>query len=181
MNEFHKFSPVNPIVCKKDLHADVVHSMKALVEMNNNEMLIRAHVQMIIAHVFSEMSMGEKCSLGGEDFVYHVIEYVAKNFREEITLEKMAVDLGVSKYALSRIFARTFHCNFNRYVNGVRLNHAAAILENTNETITTLCLACGFESQRTFNRVFKEEYKMTPREYRNRMNRYVRLEIEKRI
>jgi len=25
----------------------------------------------------------------------------------------------------------------------------------------------GFESQRTFNRVFRERYKMTPREYRN--------------
>ena len=51
-------------------------------------------------------------------------------------------------------------------MNGVRLNYAASILENTNESITTLSLEAGFESQRTFNRVFKERYKMTPREYR---------------
>lgn len=60
MNEFQKFCPINPVVHKKDLHIDVVSSMKALAEMNDNEMLIRAHVQMIIAHVFSEMSMCEK-------------------------------------------------------------------------------------------------------------------------
>ena len=32
-----------------------------------------------------------------------------------------------------------------------------------------ICLDCGFESQRTFNRVFKDRYKITPREYRKRM------------
>lgn len=67
------------------------------------------------------------------------------------------------------MFAKTFHCNFNTYVNGVRLNYVAALLQDTNESITKLCFDCGFESQRTFNRVFKERYKITPREYRNRI------------
>ena len=167
MSELQKFCPINPVIYKKDLHIDIVNSMKALVEMkNNNGMLIRAHVQMILAHVFSEMSMYEKSSLGRDNIVYNVVEYVVKNFREEITLEKMARELGVGKYVLSRIFTNTFHCNFNKYVNGIRLNYAAAILENSNESITNLCLECGFESQRTFNRVFKERYRVTPRDYR---------------
>ena len=80
----------------------------------------------------------------------------------------MADDLGVSKYVLSRLFAKTFHCNFVSYVNGVRLNYAISMLDNTSETITNICYDCGFESQRTFNRVFKERYRITPREYRNR-------------
>ena len=63
----------------------------------------------------------------------------------------------------------TFHCNFSKYVNGVRLNYAVAALENTMDSITNICLDCGFESQRTFNRVFKDRYKITPREYRKRM------------
>ena len=97
------------------------------------------------------------------------MEYVAKNFRENISLEKMAYELCVSKYVLSRMFAKTFHCNFSKYVNGVRLNYAVAALENTMDSITNICLDCGFESQRTFNRVFKDRYKITPREYRKRM------------
>ncbi len=59
--------------------------------------------------------------------------------------------------------------NFSKYVNGVRLNYAVAALENTMDSITNICLDCGFESQRTFNRVFKERYKITPREYRKRI------------
>lgn len=94
--------------------------------------------------------------------------YVAKNYSSRITLEKMANDLGVSKYVLSRMFAKTFHCNFSKYVNGVRLNNTVTELENSQDSITNICLNCGFESQRTFNRVFKDRYKLTPREYRKK-------------
>ncbi|MBP3610239.1 MAG: helix-turn-helix transcriptional regulator [Lachnospiraceae bacterium] len=173
VNELWKFRPVYPVLCRDSLHDDVANSMKALAERNeNNEMLARAYVQMILAHVFSEMDMMEKDTSDRDDIVYKSVEYVAKNFREDITLEKMAKELGVGKYVLSRMFSKTFHCNFSKYVNGIRLNYAAAILENSKELITNLCLECGFESQRTFNRVFKEKYKMTPREYRNRMSWY---------
>lgn len=75
----------------------------------------------------------------------------------------MAKDLGVSKYVISRVFSSTFHCNFNTYLNEQRLNAAMFWLENTDHTITDIWLDAGFESQRTFNRVFREKYKVTPR------------------
>ena len=37
----------------------------------------------------------------------------------------------------------------------------------TGKNITDICLDAGFESQRTFNRVSRERYKVTSREYRN--------------
>lgn len=169
-DELQKYSPRYPVIGKEQLHTDIVNSMKSLVTIEDNDMLKRAYVQMILAHVFSEMKMVEKESVGGNDIIYNAIEYVAKNFRKEIKLDKMAYDLGVSKYVLSRMFAKTFHCNFNAYINGVRLNYAAAMLAGTRESIINIGMECGFESQRTFNRVFKERYKMTPGEYRCRIS-----------
>lgn len=78
----------------------------------------------------------------------------------------MAKDLGVSKYAISRVFSATFHTNFNQYLNEQRLNYAVSLLEYTDTSITDICLEAGFQSQRTFNRVFQEKFKMTPREYK---------------
>ena len=52
------------------------------------------------------------------------------------------------------------------YLNETRLGYATQRLENTDDTITEICMDSGFESQRTFNRVFKERYKVTPSEYR---------------
>ncbi len=169
--KLQKYSPEYPIIDKDNLHADVVNAIKALVNLKDcNNMLIQAYVQVILAHVFSKMQMVEKDTIGGDDLIYKAVEYVAKHFNEEISLDKMAYDLCLSKYVLSRLFAKTFHCNFNKYVNDVRLNYVAALLESTHDSITNIGLDAGFESQRTFNRVFKERYKMTPREYRNKIH-----------
>ena len=72
---------------------------------------------------------------------------------------------------LSKVFSKTFHNNFNQYVNGTRLDYACALLEHTNQSVTEICMNSGFESQRTFNRVFVQKYHMTPREYRNEFRR----------
>ena len=146
--ELQIYSPKNPVVKKEQVHPDVVNAIKYLAGITEgNPMLIQAYVQMILAHVFAEMPMVDKSTVGSDDLIYNAVEYVAKNFREKISLEKMAYDLCV---------------------NGVRLNYAVAALENTMDSITNICLDCGFESQRTFNRVFKDRYKITPREYRKR-------------
>lgn len=171
MVEIQKNCPQYPVINKECLHVDIVKAIQSLVKVEkSNTRLVQAYVQMIFAHIFSEMDLIEKESVGGEDLVYQSVEYVAKNFREKISLEQMAYDLGVSKYVLSRLFSKTFHCNFTSYVNGVRLNYAMSMLEGTNEPITNICFDCGFESQRTFNRVFKERYRLSPREYRNKVS-----------
>ena len=168
--ELQKYSPEYPIIKKEHLHVDIVNALKSLVQAKeNSSMLVQAYIQMILAHVFSDMPMVDKSTIGSDDLIYNAVEYVAKNFRNEMKLEKMAHDLGVSKYVLSRMFAKTFHCNFNKYVNGIRLNYAISALEHSQESITNISLDCGFESQRTFHRVFKERYKITPREYRRKM------------
>lgn len=169
--DLQKYSPQYPIISNGKVHADIINSIKALVHLEEyNGMIIQAYAQIILAHVFSDMKMIDKEAVGGDDIIYCSVEYVAKNFKEEISLDKMAFDLGVSKYVLSRLFAKTFHCNFNKYINDVRINYAVAALENTKESITNICLDAGFASQRTFNRVFKERYKVTPKEYRNRLH-----------
>lgn len=169
-DELQKYSPQYPIIRKEEVHTDIVNSINSLLDLEERkDLLIQAYVQIILAHVFSEMEMIDKDTIGGDDLIYKVVEYVAKNFRTEMSMHKMAFELGVSKFVLSRLFAKTFHCNYNQYVNGMRLDYALTVLENTRDSITNICLEAGFESQRTFNRVFKERYKMTPREYRNRM------------
>ena len=78
----------------------------------------------------------------------------------------MASALGVNKFELSKVFSGIFHTNFNQYLNEIRLNYATSLLENTKMRITDIYLEAGFESQRTFNRVFRQKYGRTPSEYR---------------
>lgn len=170
-DDLRKYCPQNPVIKKSDLKSDVVSAIKSLTKLESeNAIMNQAYAQMILAYVLSSTQLVEKEVVGEDNLIYRAVSYVAMNFREQISLDAMAKELCVSKYVLSRMFSKTFHCNFCRYVNKTRLNYARACLENSKYSITDICLDCGFESQRTFNRVFKEEYKITPREYRNRMD-----------
>lgn len=167
LEDLKLYCPENPVITKENLQSDIVSAVKMLTKIDAEKSLMsHAYAQMILAYVFTNVKLVEKDSVKDDNLIYNAVSYVAMNFRESISLENMAQDLGVSKYVLSRMFAKTFHCNFCKYVNKIRLNYAVSYLENSDISITELCLECGFDSQRTFNRVFKEEYKMTPREYR---------------
>ncbi|MCD7869968.1 MAG: helix-turn-helix domain-containing protein, partial [Enterocloster clostridioformis] len=54
-------------------------------------------------------------------------------------------------------------------------DYACRRLENTEDSITNICLDSGFDSQRTFNRVFKERFRVSPTEYRKSQKEKVKL------
>ena len=50
------------------------------------------------------LDLDEKSKVGSDDLIYQTVAYISGHFRENITLDKMAKDLCVSKYAISRVF-----------------------------------------------------------------------------
>lgn len=153
---------------EKDIHPDILNAVWCLYKDNTkNPIVDQCYVQIIIARSLPCFHLTEKENFGSSDIIYQTVSYVAAHFKEEITLEIMAKDLGVSKYVLSRVFSSTFHKNYNQYLNEQRINYVISLLECSDQSITDICLDAGFQSQRTFNRVFHEMYKMSPREYRN--------------
>lgn len=128
--------------------------------------LHQAFIQIILARTLPLFEMIDKSSVGSNDIIYQTVSYIAAHYTEELTLSKMAHDLGISQSSLSRVFSGTFHTNFNRYLNEARLDYACSLLLHSDHTILDICIRTGFDSQRTFNRVFQERYHMSPREYR---------------
>ncbi len=159
------------MIKKPQVHRDIVNAIRCLKldkkEQNPNLVVEQAYVQILLARSIPVFNLQEKSSVESNDIIYQTVSYIAKHFKEEMSLEKMARDMGVSKFTLSRVFSGTFHRNFNQYLNEQRLNYVCVHLECTDKSITDISMDAGFESQRTFNRVFRERYKMTPREYRN--------------
>lgn len=167
--KLQQFCPDYPIITREDLHPDIPYAIKSLLKDSDDSddiVLHQAFLQIILARSMPYFSFIEKSALGSNDIIYQTVSYIAAHFKESLTLTNMAHDLGCSPYVLSRVFSGTFHCNFNQYLNEVRLDYACALLKYTSQPITDVCLNSGFESQRTFNRVFRNCYRMSPREYR---------------
>ncbi len=163
--------PVNPVIHAKNLHPDIRYAMKSLLksqEKKCDNMIYYGFMQIILARAMVYLELIEKETIGGEDIIYQLVSYLASHYREKVTLPDMAQDLGYSQYTLSRVFSKIFHSNFNQYLNNLRVDYAAGLLAFTNQSITEVWLNAGFESQRTFQRVFKSTYNITPREFRKK-------------
>ena len=78
----------------------------------------------------------------------------------------LAKELGVSKYHLSHVFSARLHTSFREYVNALRLDCARDLLAATELSMLEVSMESGFDSLRTFNRVFQERFRQTPSQYR---------------
>ena len=166
-NELQKMCPKNPVIPKEKVHSDVVYAINTLLDEGSDGGIVsRAFFQILLARSMPYFKLVDKEEVCCDNIVYRVVSYISANFRESISLSQMARELGVSKYVLSRVFSGTFHRNFNQYLNETRLEYACALLKYSNAPIIAVAMDSGFDSQRTFNRVFRERFRKTPKDYR---------------
>lgn len=125
----------------------------------------------ILSRLLSRVNMMRGESVPVEHLVQKIIEYIAQNFKQDISLDTLAQEFSVSKYYISRIFSEKIHMNMRAYLSLIRAEYAAGLIRTTNDSITNICSCSGFTSQRTFNRTFRQIYNMTPREYKQKLNR----------
>ena len=167
-SDLQKYRPIDPVIHQNEMHLDVSNAISNLREEEDlNPVIEQAYIQIILARCLPMLELTERKIEDG-DVIYQMVSYVAAHFKENLSLEELSKNIGISRFALSRIFSSVFHTNFNQYLNEQRLNYVCPMLEYSEIPITDICLEAGFQSQRTFNRVFQDVYRMTPREYRNR-------------
>ena len=91
-----------------------------------------------------------------------IIDYIEHNFTENITLKEMAKKLGYEEHYLSRCFHSMIPMHFSKYVNWYRVSAASELLRNSDLSMAEIALKSGFQSIRSFNRVFLEFTGTTP-------------------
>ena len=78
------------------------------------------------------------------------------------------IDLGVSKFHMHRIFKEAFDKNIYESIKSIRLQKASnLLLTNKYSTISNIVNLCGYSSQSSFIKTFKERFEMTPKDWRN--------------
>jgi AraC-like DNA-binding protein len=95
------------------------------------------------------------------------VEYIYCNYHEDISRENLAAHVGLSPSYFGRLFKIHTGRKFGDYINDLRVRRAAELLRSTDRVIIEIAFEPGFESLRTFNRVFMNTTGKTPSEYRD--------------
>lgn len=95
-----------------------------------------------------------------------IIQYIHLHYRDKITLEDLSRRFKVNVPYFSKLFKK--HCgqNFLEYLHELRIQRSLSLLVSTEMAIYEIATEVGFDSFRTFSRVFKEYKGLTPSEYR---------------
>ncbi|WP_252979975.1 helix-turn-helix transcriptional regulator [Eisenbergiella tayi] len=94
------------------------------------------------------------------------MNYISTNFNHSITLEEVADAVHLHPAYFSSIFKQCSGSSFKEYLNMVRVEESKRLLSNTEYSIIDIAVACGFDDQSYFSKVFKKYTGMTPKQYR---------------
>ncbi|HJB92010.1 MAG TPA: AraC family transcriptional regulator [Candidatus Eisenbergiella merdavium] len=163
-----KSCPEAPFVKKEEIPRDARIALECLCELpvRENGELRAAWLMVLLASLLPGLPMRENTGPESTDLTWRLIQYIGEHFQEPLSLEGLARELHVNKFYLSHTFSRKLQMNFREYLNHIRLDHARRLIRSTSRPMTEIWAEAGFESQRSFNRVFREVEGMTPGQYR---------------
>ena len=107
----------------------------------------------------------------GDFLIGKIFDYVAKHYREPISLTAVAERFGYEYHYLSRLLRKEYRIHFPQLVGEYRITHAIRLLEETEKSVTEIAMESGFSNIRSFNHTFLSVTGQSPRDYRKQTAR----------
>jgi len=101
-----------------------------------------------------------------DDVISSIIKIVNQRYAQPILLEDLAKESFLSYNYLSKKFKEETGETFRDYLKHIRLNHAAKELCQSDESVLKIAINNGFSSSKSFHKMFKEYFGLTPKKYR---------------
>lgn len=107
-----------------------------------------------------------QAGLSSEETVQLVQRYIRDNFRQELSLEKIARSFNFNPSYLSKIFIKHTGEPPSKYVMALRINEAKYLLANQRHlSVKEVGERVGYADQFYFSRIFKQMTGCTPKEF----------------
>lgn len=131
---------------------------------------LRAEVCALIADLFEytvhDMCFRNRASTGERDFTVMFIDYVRSHLEEEKLLEVSCHEFGVSRKTLDRNIKKNLEMSAKELIDSLRLEKAKELLKNSSKNMGYIIDICGFGSEKSFYRIFREKLGVTPKAFR---------------
>lgn len=96
------------------------------------------------------------------DHLARAIAIVEARMEDPLAPCELADLLGISTRQLERLFGRYLNTSPKRYITEMRLHRARNLIVQSEQSITEIAMACGFNSTSHFSKVFRSHYGISP-------------------
>jgi AraC family L-rhamnose operon regulatory protein RhaS len=91
-----------------------------------------------------------------------VVREIEETFYDQWDLDKAAGRTGLSRRRFTDLFRDVSGKTFAEFLTGIRLSHAARLLEGGEHSVTGVIFSCGFNDVSHFYRLFRQRYGSPP-------------------
>ncbi|MCP4269429.1 MAG: helix-turn-helix transcriptional regulator [Candidatus Brocadiaceae bacterium] len=96
-----------------------------------------------------------------------ITNYIGEKYSDsDLSLGDVALACNMHHDKVTALVRQGYGQTFKQYLNRLRLTEAQRLLRETDRQISEIAFAVGYNSVSHFNRVFKQFFSCTPREYR---------------
>ncbi len=120
-------------------------------------------------HLASEGFISIKEDLKG-DRINKMYTYILAHFNDSnLRITELAHESNMSASAFGHFFKKSTNKSFTQFLVDMRLGYASNLILNSNDSISEIAYRSGFNNIANFNRLFKKNKFITPKEYRNNL------------
>jgi len=95
-----------------------------------------------------------------------VMDFVQAHLSQELSLEALAQQIGLSPYHFARLFRQTTGESPHQFVLRQRIERAQRLLKERDVSLALVAVESGFANQSHLTQAFKQHLGLTPRAYR---------------
>jgi pimeloyl-ACP methyl ester carboxylesterase/AraC-like DNA-binding protein len=150
-------------------------SMRFLAEQNPSPEMVARLAELFLAQAIREYVGGLPADAKGwlrglvDPAVSKALSIIHKRYAEELDVETLARDAGVSRTVLGERFGELLGEPPMRYCARWRMRMAANMLRDGKQNTANIAYSVGFNSEAAFNRAFKREYGVPPATWRRQV------------
>jgi AraC-like DNA-binding protein len=101
-----------------------------------------------------------------QKLVDNIKKYINQNYSHNPSLDELSGSFFISSSYISKLFKKECGINIKDYIKNIRMNKACDMLINTNKKVKVIAEELGYLGYRHFCTVFKNQYNVTPLQYR---------------
>ena len=153
------------------IEAKMIDTKEELYEVNYKE---KRHIKALLYPIFDEyletatpLTVLDKTNT---DLINATLKYAKLNFYKNITISDCSRAIGYSKSHIAHCLSKSLHVTFSELRNSFRIGCAKDLLQNKRMSVLNISLECGFNCERSFERAFKKDTGLTPKQYQRNKN-----------
>lgn len=132
------------------------------------ETVVKSYFFSLIAYISRINAPNTPATFDRFNSIMQTGAYIEEHFAEKIAIEDLARMAFLSVRQYTRVFKQIYGYTPIDYVIHCRLSYACRLIRHGGQSFTSIAADCGFYDKSTFSKVFRNVYKMSPTDYKDK-------------